>query len=66
MIDPIYDNTRLYRIRKETEDIKDGEKRISIGQTLVLAIRKQITVLFLIIKMVNGMRVSLQRITLSH
>lgn len=28
MIDPIYDNTRLYRIRKETEDIKMEKKDI--------------------------------------
>lgn len=53
IVDPIYDNARLYRIRKETEDIK-MERRISIGQTLVLATRKQITAMFLIIKMESG------------
>ena len=58
IVDPIYDNARLYRIRKETEDIK-MEK---IGQTLVLATRKQITAMFLIIKMESGTMDSSQRI----
>lgn len=61
IVDPIYDNARLYRIRKETEDIK-MERRISIGQTLVLATRKQITAMFLIIKMESGTMDSSQRI----
>ena len=28
IVDPIYDNARLYRIRKETEDIKMEKKDI--------------------------------------
>ena len=42
--------------------IQRWKRRISIGQTLVLATRKQITAMFLIIKMESGTMDSSQRI----
>ena len=32
IVDPIYDNARLYRIRKETEDIKMEKKDMSVRE----------------------------------
>lgn len=61
IVDPIYDNARLYRIRKETEDIKMEKKDID-WSNLSLATRKQITAMFLIIKMESGTMDSSQRI----
>ena len=61
IVDPIYDNARLYRIRKETEDIKMEKKDID-WSNLSFGYGKQITAMFLIIKMESGTMDSSQRI----